>query len=54
MLKEIILKLAKLPDEQLTNEVLHDIKKEVARKHNVTNLPTNIQLQKTYQQMVEN
>ena len=54
MLKEIILKLAELPEEQLTNEILHDVKKEVARNYNVKDLPTNIQLQKTYQQMVEN
>jgi len=54
MLEEIILKLYELPEHELTEENLHNIKKQVAKKYNVKNLPTNIQLQKVYNLMVKN
>jgi hypothetical protein len=52
LLKEIVLELSKISPENLTNETLHEVKKNIARKYNVTNLPTNIQLQKEYQKLV--
>ena len=54
MLEEIILKLYELQEDELNDENLHNIKKQVARKYNVKNLPTNIQLQKAYNLMVKN
>ena len=52
LLKEIVLELSKISPEILTNETLHEVKKNIARKYNVTNLPANIQLQKEYQKLV--
>ena len=52
LLEEIIFKLYQLPENELTNEKLHDVKKEITRKYSVKDLPTNIQLQKKYQQLV--
>ncbi len=52
LLKEIVLELSKLSKESLTNENLHNIKKLFSKKYNIKNLPTNIQLQKTYKEMV--
>jgi len=52
LLEEIIFELSKLSEDQLTNENLHQIKKNITKKYNVTALPTNIQLQKKYQELV--
>jgi histone acetyltransferase (RNA polymerase elongator complex component) len=52
LLEEIILTLSKIPEEELNNETLHKVKKEITRKYRVNSLPTNIQLQKKYNQLV--
>ena len=52
LLEEIILTLNSLPENQLNNETLHKVKKEITRKYNVKSLPTNIQLQKKYNQLI--
>jgi len=52
LLEEIIFELYKLPEEELTNEKLHDVKKKITRKYSIKDLPTNIQLQKKYQQLL--
>ena len=52
-LEEIVLELSKLPEEKLNNEVLHKTKTTLIKKYKWEILPTNIQLQKKYNQMVE-
>jgi len=52
-LEEIILELAKLPAEKLNNEVLHKTKTTLIKKYKNEELPTNIQLQKKYNQLVK-
>lgn len=53
LLEDIVLTLNSLDEVNLNDETLHKVKKEITRKYNVKNLPTNIQLQKKYNQLVE-
>jgi len=50
---EIVIELSKLPEEKLNNEVLHKMKTSIIKKHKWEVLPTNIQLQKKYNELVE-
>lgn len=51
---DIIKSLYELKDEDLNDENLHKIKKNIAKNYKVKNLPTNIQLQKEYNNLLEN
>jgi len=52
-LEDIILELNKLPQEKLNNEVLHKTKTTLIKKYKNEELPTNIQLQKRYNKLVQ-
>jgi hypothetical protein len=52
ILEYIVQELYKLPQEELTNENLHKIKKNASKLFSVRKLPTNIQLQKKYTQLL--
>jgi len=52
-LDEIVIELSKLPEEKLNNEVLHKIKTTIIKKYKWEVLPTNIQLQKKYNELVK-
>ena len=49
----IVKALNLLSEDELTNENLHKIKKEFSKKYSVKDLPTNIQLQNTYKNLVD-
>ena len=51
--EKIIQKLAQLDENELTNEKPNEIKKEFAKKYKLKELPTNIQLQRAYKNLVE-
>jgi elongator complex protein 3 len=53
-LEDIIQELSKLEEDKLTNETLHKIKTSLIKKYDVKELPTNIQLQKKYNELVAN
>ena len=53
ILKEIILELNKLEPEKLNNEILHKTKTSLIKKYAIKQLPTNIQLQRKYNELVE-
>ena len=52
-LEEIINRLYKLPKEQLTNENLHKVKKWTIKELWIKIIPTNIQLQRKYQELLK-
>ena len=52
-LEQIIKKLYELKEEQLTNENLHKVKKWTIKELWIKTIPTNIQLQKKYQQLLK-
>ena len=52
-LKQIIDKLYKLPEDQLTNENLHKVKKWTIKELWIKIIPTNIQLQRKYQELLK-
>lgn len=51
--ENIVKTLAELDDTELTDDNLHKIKKDISKIYNVQDLPTNIQLQKEYNNLVE-
>ena len=53
-LELIINKLYELSEEQLTNDNLHKVKKSIIKNLWIKILPTNIQLQRKYQELLKN
>jgi len=49
----IVKTLSQLNEDELINENLHRIKKNISKNYKVKDLPTNIQLQKTYRDLVD-
>lgn len=51
--EHIVKKLNELPIDELINKNLHKVKTSIAKEYHIKELPTNIQLQNTYKELLE-